>query len=119
MKKTIVLGASPNPTRYAYAAANRLDSHGHEVVPIGIKKGEVIGKQIQKPSEIIDDVDTITMYVGAKNQVDLYDYVLKTNPKRIIFNPGAENPELELLAQKQGIETVEACTLAMLSAGNY
>jgi|SRR5690606_169362 len=119
MKKTLVLGATPNPGRYANLASTRLISHGHPVVNVGLKKGEAAGVPIEKPEIIHPDIHTITMYVGPQNQPPLYDYILKTNPKRIIFNPGAENPELEAMAQERGIETIEACTLVMLSIGNY
>lgn len=119
MKKTLILGATPNPSRYAYLAANKLVAHGHEIINVGIKNGEVAGQPIEKPEKIHADVDTITMYVGATNQPDLYDYILKTNPKRIIFNPGSENPELEELALEKGIATEEACTLVLLSTNAY
>lgn len=119
MKKTLVLGATPNPGRYANLASNRLVSHGHSIVNVGLKKGEIAGMPIEKPEIIHDDIDTITMYVGPQNQPALYDYILKTKPKRIIFNPGAENPELEKMAREKGIETLQACTLVMLSIGNY
>jgi hypothetical protein len=119
MKKTLILGATPNPSRYAYLAANKLVAHGHEIINVGIKSGEVAGQPIEKPEKIHTDVDTITLYVGAANQSDLYDYIIKTNPKRIIFNPGSENPELEELAQEKGIATEEACTLVLLSTNSY
>ncbi|WP_423149593.1 CoA-binding protein [Rubrolithibacter danxiaensis] len=119
MKRTLVLGATPNPGRYAYLASNRLVHAGHEIVNVGLKKGEVAGVPIEKPEIIHKDIDTITLYVGPQNQKVLYDYILNTNPRRIIFNPGAENPELEELARQKGIETIEACTLVLLSIGNF
>lgn len=118
-KKTLILGATPDSSRYAYLAANRLVSHGHSIVNVGIKKGEVAGVVIEKPELIHDDIDTITLYVGPQNQPALYDYILKTHPKRIIFNPGTENNELRRMANEQGIETENACTLVMLSVGDY
>ncbi|MVN23513.1 CoA-binding protein [Mucilaginibacter arboris] len=118
-KKTLVLGATPNPNRYAYLAANRLKAKGHSIINVGIKKGEVAGVEIEQPQQIHTDVDTVTLYVGPHNQPDLYQYILDTHPKRIIFNPGTENPELENLALKEGIETIEACTLVMLATGQY
>ncbi|MEO8884933.1 MAG: CoA-binding protein [Mucilaginibacter sp.] len=118
-KKTLVLGATPNSARYAYLAANRLVSHGHSIVNVGIKTGEVAGVPIEKPEVIHNDIDTITLYVGPQNQPQLYNYILATNPKRIIFNPGAENEELKRMATEQGIETEEACTLVLLSIGQY
>ena len=118
-KKTLVLGATPDSSRYAYLAANRLVNHGHSIVNVGIKTGEVAGVQIEKPETIHDDIDTITLYVGPQRQPALYDYILNTHPKRIIFNPGTENAELSKMANEKGIETENACTLVLLSIGEY
>ncbi|WP_179416021.1 CoA-binding protein [Mucilaginibacter sp. E4BP6] len=118
-KKTLVLGATPDASRYAYLAANRLVGKGHTIVNVGIKTGEVAGLPIEKPEVIHDDIDTITLYVGPQNQPPLYDYILDTNPKRIIFNPGTENSELRKMANEKGIETEYACTLVLLSIGQY
>ena len=118
-KKTLVLGATPNPNRYAYLAANKLKAKGHSIINVGIKAGEVAGVEIEQAEQIHDDIDTVTLYVGPQNQPDLYQYILDTKPKRIIFNPGTENSELKTLASKQGIETIEACTLVMLATGQY
>lgn len=121
MRKTVIVGATPNPSRYAYMAAERLTSHNEKFVPVGIKKGEVFGQTIldmrQKPP--IENVDTITLYLNANNQHEWEDYLLSLNPKRIIFNPGAENPTLTQKAQSQGVETENACTLVMLGSGVY
>ena len=118
-KKTLILGATPNAGRYAYTAANRLTKSGHTIVNVGLKSGEVAGVPIEKPEEIHSDIDTITLYVGPQNQPPLYDYILATHPKRIIFNPGTENAELRRMANEKGIETEYACTLVMLSIGEY
>jgi len=118
-KKTLVLGATNNPARYAYLAANRLVAAGHEIVNIGVKKGEVAGVPIQTAGDVRSDVHTITLYIGPHRQPEYYRYIIDTKPKRIIFNPGTENPELKALAQQQGIETLEACTLVLLSTGQY
>jgi len=118
-KKTLILGASTNPDRYAYLAAQRLTQHGHPIVNVGIKSGEVAGVPIEPAEKLHSDIDTITLYIGAQNQPAYYDYILNTHPKRIIFNPGTENPELEEMAKEKGIETLEACTLVMLSTGQY
>lgn len=118
-KKTLILGATPNSGRYAYLAANRLVSHGHDIINVGLKKGEVAGVPIERAENIHIGVDTITLYVGPQNQPPLYDYILKTNPKRIIFNPGTENSELRKMANEKGIETEYACTLVLLSTGQY
>jgi len=119
MKKTLVLGATPNPARYAYLAAMKLKQYGHEVVPVGIREGEMSGIPILQGMPAVENVDTVTLYLGAPRQRQYYDYILSLHPKRIIFNPGAENPELVNLAEAQSIETVEGCTLVMLSIGVY
>jgi len=120
-KKTVIIGATTNPSRYAYFAADRLTNAGHEIVPVGIKKGEVFGEEILdiRESPKVDDVDSITLYLGARHQPEYYDYLLSLNPKRIIFNPGTENPELVKLASEKGIETEYACTLVMRGSGVY
>lgn len=121
MKKTVIVGATPNPSRYAFLAARDLTHHEHEIIPLGIKKGEVLGKPIlnifEKPP--ISDVDTVTLYIGPQHQPEWYDYLIGLKPKRIIFNPGTENPEFEKMAEEKGIETLEACTLVMLRTGQY
>ncbi len=118
-KKTVVLGASTNPTRYSNAAVNRLKNYGHEAVPVGIKKGAIAGIEILNGAPDIEGVDTITLYLNPTRQVEYYDYILGLNPERIIYNPGTENPELMKLAKTQEIENVVACTLVMLSIGDY
>jgi len=118
-KKTLVLGASLKPHRYSNMAMRRLQNYNHEVVPIGLRKGEVNGIEILKGKPEIEGIDTVTLYMNPKRQVEYYDYILGLNPKRIIFNPGTENMELIELAQAKGIETEIACTLVMLSVGNY
>ncbi|WP_028295336.1 CoA-binding protein [Olivibacter sitiensis] len=119
MKKTMIIGATPNPSRYAYLAAHRLKSYGHEIVNIGIKMGELAGVPIEKAADAPTDIDTVTLYIGPQTQPEYYDYIMAVHPKRIIFNPGTENPELERLAQQAGIETLEACTLVLLGTGQY
>ena len=119
MKKTVVIGASDNPARYSFRAVNMLQSHGHEVVPVGIRQGQVAGLAIHTDRPAEAGVDTVTLYVGPQNQPAWYDYILDLKPKRLIFNPGTENEELEQLAQARGIRTEEACTLVLLSIGNY
>lgn len=119
MKKTLVLGATPNPARYAYAAVEQLLQHGHEVVPVGIRNGQIAGLDIHTDLPDEPGVDTVTLYVGAERQPPYYPYLLSLKPTRIIFNPGTENPELERLAQGAGIHTERACTLVLLSLGSY
>ena len=118
-KKTVVLGASPNPQRYSYLAVQRLRNAGHPVAAIGRKAATVGDVEIVTDRHAAKDVDTVTLYLNATNQKEYYDYILSLHPRRIIFNPGAENPELEALAASHGIQPVEACTLVLLSTGQY
>jgi predicted CoA-binding protein len=119
MKKTLILGATPNADRYAYRAAHMLTAKGHPIVNVGIKQGEVAGVKIEKPNTPYQDIDTITLYIGPDLQVGYYDYILETKPKRVIFNPGTENYEFEKMLDLHGIEALEACTLVLLSTGQY
>ncbi|MEO6404186.1 MAG: CoA-binding protein [Ferruginibacter sp.] len=118
-KKTLILGASENPARYSYLALHKLLSHQHPVVAIGKKEGSLQNVPIQKGLPPVQEIDTVTLYLNPANQKAYYDYILSLNPKRIIFNPGTENDELEELANKKGIKTLNACTLVMLSTNQY
>jgi predicted CoA-binding protein len=118
-KKTLVLGASENPARYSYLAMKRLQSHQHPVVAVGKKQAMVNGVAIESEKIHWDGVDTITLYLNPANQKQYYDYIISLKPKRIIFNPGTENEELYELARKNNIQCIEACTLVMLSTGQY
>ncbi len=119
MKKTVVLGASDNPARYSFEAVSRLRKYGHEVVAVGRKAAEVAGVSIVTEPPAEENVDTVTLYLNPTAQENYYDYILSLHPKRIIFNPGTENDALVELAQQNGIEPIEACTLVMLSTGQY
>jgi predicted CoA-binding protein len=118
-KKTLIIGASENPERYANKAFHSLKNHKHEVVMIGNKEGVIDGVSIQKGNPLFNNIDTITLYLNPKNQEAYYNYILSLKPKRIIFNPGTENIELQEKAKKQGIEIQEACTLVLLSIHQY
>lgn len=119
MKRTLIIGASPNSSRYSHKAAFRLVNTGHKIVNIGVKEGEVAGVEIERAGEIKPEIHTITLYIGKNHQPEYYDYILSTKPKRLIFNPGAENKELYEMAEKAGIEAIEACTLVMLATNQY
>ena len=118
-KKTLVLGASENPARYSNMAIIRLKSHQHPIVAIGNKPGVVAGIPIATKKIKIEDIDTVTLYLNPTLQKEFYDYIISLHPKRIIFNPGTENNELTALALKNNIKPVEACTLALLTTGQY
>ncbi|MFZ4862154.1 CoA-binding protein [Sphingobacterium sp. Mn56C] len=119
MKKTLILGASTNPARYAYLVANKLVRKGYPIVNVGRKKGEVAGVAIEPADVVYQDIDTITLYVGPQNQEIYYSYIIATKPKRVIFNPGTENSAFAETLKEAGIEPVEACTLVMLNTGQY
>ncbi len=118
-KKTLIIGASDNPERYAYKALKMLQSHNHPVVAVGRKAIEVSGVQIEKDKIHFDGIDTITLYVNPQNQIEYYDYILSLKPKRVIFNPGTENPELYKMLEQNGIGYEVACTLVLLSIKQY
>jgi predicted CoA-binding protein len=118
-KKTVVLGASENPQRYSQLVINKLRQKGHPVVAIGKKKGKLGDVTIDTEKTPQQDVDTVTLYLNPRHQKEYYDYILSLSPKRIIFNPGAENEELAELAKQRGISPVAACTLVLLSTGQY
>ncbi|HEX7906278.1 MAG TPA: CoA-binding protein [Chitinophagaceae bacterium] len=118
-KKTLVLGASDNPSRYSHLAIQRLRNHNHPVVAVGRKHSFVGDVEICKQKQSWEGVDTVTLYLNPQHQKEYYDYIISLKPNRIIFNPGAENIELEELAEKNGIQTMEACTLVMLSTNQY
>lgn len=118
-KKTLVLGGSENPTRYANLAIKSLRKNGHDVVSIGTKIGKVVDVDIVTEMPLFDNIDTVTLYLRDEFQKKYYDYILSLKPKRIIFNPGTENDELVELAKKNDIETEEACTLVLLNLRQY
>ena len=118
-KKTLVLGASENPARYSNLAINRLKNNQHPVFAIGRRKGIVAGISIETDKIQLKGIDTITLYLNPAHQKEYYDYIISLHPKRIIFNPGTENDELAELALKNNIKPQEACTLVLLSTGQY
>lgn len=118
-KTTLVLGASGNPARYSNLAINKLRRFNHPVVAIGKRTGKVADTNVETAMRQIDDIDTVTLYLNPANQKQYYQYIMDLKPKRIIFNPGTENEELAQMAREKGIEPIEACTLVMLSTGQY
>ena len=118
-KKTLVLGASANPARYSNLAVKKLSAYQHPVIALGKRTGTIGSNSIETEKKDFKDIDTVTLYLNPMNQKEYYDYILSLQPKRIIFNPGAENDELSELAQSKGIKVQEACTLVLLSTGQY
>lgn len=118
--KTLILGATTNESRYANIATKRLLRYGHEVVLLGNKKGEIEGHKIlNEAEEVPGGIDTVTMYLGERNQTQYESFLLNLNPRRVIFNPGAENYDFAKRLRDQGVETINACTLVMLSTSQY
>lgn len=118
-KKTVVIGASPNNDRYSFKATVSLQQNGHPVIPIGIRKGNINNLEIITEKPLLNQVDTVTLYVGPQNQAEWQDYIFALKPKRVIFNPGTENIEFERELEEKGIEAIEACTLVLLAIDKY
>ncbi|WKW45641.1 CoA-binding protein [Myroides sp. JBRI-B21084] len=116
---TLVLGASENTERYSNKAIKKLLNHNHNVKAIGNKIGEVNGVTINKGLVAFNDIDTVTLYLNPTNQKPYYDYILSLKPRRVIFNPGTENDELQHKLNEAGIAFEEACTLVLLSTNQY
>jgi hypothetical protein len=118
-KATLVLGASTNPDRYSYKAVKALLAKGFPVIAMGIKKGNIDGINIINDRPELSEVDTISLYINPNVQQDWKDYILQLKPRRIIFNPGTENPEFMNFANSKGIDAFEACTLVMLATEQF
>ncbi len=116
---TFILGATPNPERYSFMATALLVEKGHAVYPFGIKKGKILTTPIINEWPTNESIDTVTLYLGTSAQEVYYNAILDLKPRRIIFNPGTENPFLNALAIEKGIQTIDACTLVMLKTGQY
>ena len=117
--KTLVIGASENPERYSNKAIRALLSHNHEVVAIGLREGVVEGISFNSEKKAFENIDTVTLYVGPKNQPEYYDYILNLKPRRVIFNPGTENPEFTDKLLAAGINPEIACTLVLLATSQF
>jgi len=119
--RVAIIGATTNTARYAYLAAEMLHQYHYDFVPVGIRKGKVFGKEIIdiRSFPAIENIDTVTLYIGPGRQAGYYDYIFSLNPKRIIFNPGTENMEFINMTKEKGIVALEACTLVMLRLGNF
>jgi predicted CoA-binding protein len=117
--RTLILGASNNPARYSYMAAHRLVNAGHEIIPVGVKKGELAGSEIRSTVDGITEIHTATLYLSQRNQAPYEDFLLQLKPERVIFNPGTENPELMEKLIREGIDAFEACNLVMLGNGQF
>jgi len=119
IKKTLVLGASNNPGKYSYLAIIKLRANGHDVRAVGLNKSEVGGVKIVNSKKMYKGIDTITLYLNKKNQTNFFEYIVALKPKRVIFNPGTENTELENILQRHDIFFEKSCTLTLLATGQY
>ncbi|RRO14429.1 CoA-binding protein [Flavobacteriaceae bacterium 14752] len=119
MLKTLIIGASDKPQRYAYKALKLLQKYNHEIVAIGRRQMTIDGVEVQTNQPDFKDIHTVTLYLNAKNQQDYYDYIISLKPKRVIFNPGTENPEFYDKLKAKNIKIEEACTLVLLSTNQY
>src|SRR5699024_1230191 len=117
--KTLVIGASEKENRYSNNAIHQLRKFDHPVVAIGQRKGKVLDVEFDKEKKQFENIDTITLYLGPKNQSEYYDYIVSLNPRRVIFNPGTENEELYKILKENNIESGMACTLVLLSTNQY
>ncbi|MHB1921029.1 MAG: CoA-binding protein, partial [Chitinophagaceae bacterium] len=109
----------PNPERYSFLATRQLIAHGHPVVALGNREGMIDETPIVTGTPQPPDLDTVTIYLQAARQIPLYPYLLQLHPRRFIFNPGSENPAFYPMVRNLGIEVMEACTLVLLSTGQY
>jgi predicted CoA-binding protein len=118
-KKTLVLGATTKPERYAFKAVNMLVEKGHSVLALGQNAGEVAGVKIQTKAIPLKNIDTVTLYLNPTRQRDYYNYIVEAKPKRVIFNPGTENPEFYQLLKLNDIKVEVACTLVLLATNQF
>ena len=120
MSTVVVLGASNSPERIAYQALSRLLDKHYDAIPVSPKGGEILGQPVLAALDQIERaVDTVTMYVGPERQLGLLDGIEKLRPRRVIFNPGSENPAIYPRLQQAGIAVQEACTLVLLSTRQF
>jgi predicted CoA-binding protein len=119
MRKTVVIGASLNEDRYSNQCVRMLREYDIETIAVGNKEGKIADVEINVGLPWVDKVETVAIYLSAKNQESYYDYIIGLKPERILFPPGTENPDFYRKANALGIETEEACPLVMLRTGVY
>ena len=116
---TLIIGASDNPERYSYKAAHALVAKGYTIKLLGVKEFELLNQKSLTGFPDLENIDTVTLYIGPPKQSAYYDYIVKLKPRRVIFNPGTENSEFEKLLKENNIAFEVACTLVLLSIGAY
>ncbi|MGC9344592.1 MAG: CoA-binding protein, partial [Bacteroidales bacterium] len=119
MKRTLVIGASPNPLRFSNKMVKSLVRHGYEVIPLGLRKGDILGAEILTGKPDLENIHTVSLYINPDRQKEYYNYIISLAPRRIIFNPGTVNHELIKLAQENNIEAITDCSLIMIAKGIY
>ena len=119
MKKTMVLIASPKEDRYSNKAVKSLLANQVPVVAIGRRVGSIESVELLIGKPHLEGIDTLTLYLNPFNQKSFYSYILEINPRRVIFNPGTENPVLQKLLDENNIEWEEACTLVLLATKQF
>ena len=118
-KNTLVIGASTNKERYSYRVIKKLLENNHKVFALGKKKGIIHDIIIYPNFQTFNAIHTITLYISPKIQKSYFDYILKLNPERVIFNPGTENFDFANLLTKNSINWENSCTLVLLSTNQY
>ena len=118
-KKTLIIGATTKPDRAAFKAIGLLVANGHSVIALGQNAGEVAGIKINTKAIPVTNIDTISLYINPSRQRDYYNYIVEAKPKRVLFNPGTENPELYQLLELNNIKFEAACTLVLLTLNKY
>lgn len=119
MKKTLVIGASPNPLRFSNKMVKSLIRHGYETVPLGLRRGDILGVEILTGKPKLENIHTVSLYINPERQKEYYDYIISLAPRRIIFNPGTVNHELITIVEKNNIEAITDCSLIMIAKGIY
>lgn len=117
--KTLVLGASPKPQRFSYKAVKSLNRHHHEVLALGFREGHIDEHPILCGKPELDDIHTVSLYLGEARQAEYEDYIISLRPRRVIFNPGTNNPAFMGRLNNEGIEVVDECMLVMLTRGTF
>jgi predicted CoA-binding protein len=118
--KVAILGASKNPERYSHMAFTMLKDYGHTPLPVNPGFSELEGVPVfAKLRDITESVDTLTMYVGPDTSTAMKQDILNLKPKRVIFNPGSENPGLEKDLRAAGVHVIDACTLVLLRTNQF
>lgn len=119
MQNTLVFGASLKPNRYSHLAIQKLRENGKTTFAFGLKEGTVTDVQITVNLSELPNIDIVTLYLNPERQKEYYQDILDLRPQRVIFNPGTENPEFYELLGLNGVEVEVACTLVLLSTGQY